>query len=481
MTDGVIIRGGTIVSDGRRFRGDVVVGDGKVLSVSTGGEHGGVKKSIDASGCFVMPGGIDGHTHFDNPALDFTTATIDTFATGSAAAAAGGTTTFIDFAKRVPGQDLLQSFRERLDIASEQAIIDFGFHPVVPPEALADGTLGQLEQLTVEYGATSWKVFLAYPGMRLSDETVMAAFEGAKKLGVLPVVHAESGSIVEHATDKLVADGNTGEANHLLAHPHLAEAEGAWRAACFAKVVNLPILFLHVSSRWVLDVIAYHRAAGGVIFGETCPHYLLLASEDYNVSDELALRYICSPPIRERANAQYLWDALASDVLSLVSTDHAPFALTEAASTGPQKRAAPGYFPGCPNGVPGVEERLALLYHYGVNAGVLTLERFVDVVSTTPARLFGLYPRKGTISVGSDADITVWDPSAEHVLRASTQHSTVDYSLYEGWVLRGRPRTVLSRGEVVWDGDQIVGEEGRGRYQRRSVVAAPQTKVGVGL
>jgi dihydropyrimidinase len=302
----------------------------------------------------------------------------------------------------------------------------------------------------------------------VDDATLLAGFALARDEGVLPMVHAENGHLVSHTTRGLIAAGQTGEHHHRDAHPHSAEAEAVNRAIVFAEAVRAPLYVVHVSSRHAAARIGAARRAGALVWGETCPQYLASAYEDYQGLGERAAAYVCSPPIRERANQDPLWTALASGDLSTVATDHAAFCLGQPADLPPQKGRSPGYFPKVPGGVPGIEDRLMVLYETGVAAGRINLNRFVDLVATTPAKLFGLYPRKGTVAAGADADLVIWDPTADHVITAAGSHMRTDYNLYEGMRVSGQPEYVLSRGDLIVDRRDFHGAPGRGTYLPRA-------------
>jgi dihydropyrimidinase len=464
MNGSVAIRGGTVVTASGAFAADVLVSGGRIASV---GDVHGADRVIDASGCYVLPGGVDAHTHLENPALGITRSA-DDFTSGTVAAAHGGTTAIVDFVKKEPETSLYDSFCRRRARAEAAAVVDIGFHPVVPPSALDDRSFGDLERLTREQGTTSWKFFMAYPAaLMVDDPTLIAGMRRCAELGVLPMVHAENGHLVADATARLVADGKIDERYHHDAHTHVAEDEAVHRAIAVARTVGSALFVVHVSSRFAAAEIADARAEGLPVFGETCPQYLLRAFEDYRDLGFDAAAYLCSPPIREAANQQPLWNALATGVLSTIGTDHAPFTMAQPDDLPPQKPHGRGCFTKVPNGVPGVEERLMVIYEAGVGGGWFDVCRFVDLVATRPAKLFGLYPRKGAVIAGADADLVVWDPNAPRVIRADELHSRADYSLYDGMEVRATPRWVLSHGDVVVSPDGADLEPGRGNYLPR--------------
>lgn len=462
------IRGGTLVSASDMVVTDVVFHDGRVASV---GEFDGsslqIDTVIDATGCFVIPGGVDTHTHLENPSLGVTRSA-DDFATGTVAAACGGTTTIVDFVKKQADASVYDSFMDRKARAEAVIGIDVGLHPVVPANALTDGSFDDLERLTVEQGTTSWKFFMAYPGLLMVDDaTLIEGMRRCQKLGVLAMVHAENGHLVADATNRLVEEGSTAEHFHHDAHSHIAEDEAVHRAVAIAATTGATLFVVHVSSRFAAAEIAKARAEGLAVFGETCPQYLLASLEQYEHLGFEAAKYVCSPPIREQANQEHLWRALETGVLSTIGTDHAAFTMCQPDDLPPQKPYGRDYFPKVPNGVPGIEERLEVMYQAGVVDGRFDMCRFVDLVATRPAKLFGLYPRKGAIVPGADADVVIWDPAAPHRIAAAALHHRADYSLYDGMDVAGAPRVVISRGDVIVSPDGIDIEPGRGHYLHR--------------
>jgi dihydropyrimidinase len=460
-----VIRGGTVVTASDMVIADVVVSGETISSIEQHAAPGDTE--IDATGCFVMPGGVDTHTHLENPSLGVTRSA-DDFYTGTVAALHGGTTTLVDFVKREQGYSMYDSFVRRRERAENAVVADIGFHPVVPTTAGEDDSFDDLARLTLEHGTTSWKFFMAYPGaMMVDDATLIRGMRLCRELGVLPMVHAENGHLVADTTRRLVEAGKTAEHHHHDAHTHVSEQEAVHRAVAIAESVDSPLFVVHVSSRLAADEVAIARARGLAVFGETCPQYLLTAFEDYDKQGFAAAAYICSPPIREKANQERLWNALSTGVLSTIGTDHAAFTMGQPDDLPPQKSHGRGCFTDVPNGVPGVEERLEVIYEAGVVGGRFDMCRFVDLVSTRPAKIFGMYPRKGTIALDSDADIVVWDPNAEHRISADELHHRADYSLYDGMKVSGLARVVMSRGDVVVSPDGFNAPKGRGRYLER--------------
>lgn len=464
-TTSLLIRNGIVVSASDRCRADVLI-DGEVIA-AVGRIDSSADRVIDAEGCYVIPGGIDTHTHLENPSLGVTRSA-DDFRSGTVAAAHGGTTTIIDFVKKESGATLLDSFLRRRERAETAIGVDLGLHPVVPATALADGSFDDLESLAIDHGATSWKFFMAYPGLLMvDDETLIHGFRRCADLGVLPMVHAENGHLVGDATQRLLAGGHSAEHYHHDAHSHLAEGEAVHRAVAIAASVGAPLFIVHVSSRFAAREIGRARADGHVVCGEACPQYLLAALEDYCDKGFEAAAYVCSPPIRERANQEYLWDAIRAGDLATVGTDHAAFTMCQPDDLPPQKPYGRAQFTKIPNGVPGIEERLRVMYEAGVVGGRFDICRFVDLVATRPAKLFGLHPRKGALLPGADADVVVWDPTARHTIYAADLHHRADYSLYEGMEVSAGPRWVIGRGTVLVGPDGAHIAPGRGRYLHR--------------
>ena len=462
----LLVRGGTIATSRGMFRADVLVQAEKVVAIGTS-EGWTADQVLDATGCYVMPGGVDVHTHLQHR-IDAETMTADDFATGTLAAAFGGTTTIIDFARRQPELGLYDSCLRRMREAEGSAVIDYSFHATIASTGLGPNWEHDMERL-VGLGVTSFKLFTAYPGrMMVDDATLLSAMAVARELGCLVLVHAENGHMVAHMTERLVGVGRTEEHWHLLAHPDLAEAEAVHRVVSLADLAGCALYIVHVSSAAAAEEVRRARASGRRIWAETCPQYLFACYEQYENAGFDAAKFICSPPIRRRSNQDGLWRAIQDATIATIATDHAPFRMADDIPELPnQKSRGRGNFSRVPNGVPGIEERLMLMFDGGVRTGLIGLDRFVDLVSTRPAQLFGLYPRKGEIAPGSDADIVVWDPYREHTLSAATHHMHVDYSLYEGRVVGGRPRQVISRGELIVDGDRWLGRPGRGRFIAR--------------
>jgi dihydropyrimidinase len=455
-----LIRGGTVVTATGSSPADVLV-DGETVAALLDPAHtdalvGGVDRTIDASGRYVMPGGIDVHTHLEMPFGG--TFSADDFETGTRAAAWGGTTSLIDFAVQPKGSSL----RDTLDAwhakAQGKASIDYGFHMIISD--VNEQTLKEMDALVGE-GVTSFKMFMAYPGVfYATDGEITQAMQRAAGSGATIMMHAENGIAIDVLVAQALAAGRTDPGWHGRTRPPELEGEATARAIRLAQVTGAPLYIVHLSAREALDAVTQARDAGRNVFAETCPQYLYLSQDDLDAPGFEGAKYVCSPPVRDKEIWPHLWRGLRTNDLSIVSTDHCPFCFKE------QKELGRGDFSKIPNGMPGIEHRIDLL-HQGVVDGELSLARWVEVNSTTPARMFGLYPRKGTIAPGSDADIVVYDPAARHTLSAQTHHMAVDYSAYEGREVQGGVDAVLSRGEILVSDGQWHSRAGRGRFLPR--------------
>ncbi|MGA1363058.1 MAG: dihydropyrimidinase [Ilumatobacteraceae bacterium] len=459
-----LVTGGTVVRSTGRSESDVVCENGTITAVVPRGTVTPAEGDtvVDATGCWVVPGAVDPHVHMQ---LD-TGATVssDTFESGTIAAAFGGTTTIVDFAEQRAGGNVPESFEKRAAEAASQCVIDWGLHQViggVTPQSLLDA-----RSLVEREGVSSIKLFMAYPGRLYSDDgQILRALQMCAASGMMAMVHAENGLAIDVLVEQAVAAGNITPDFHSRTRPPELEAEAVHRAAVLSRVAgNAPLYIVHLSSKQALDEVVSARTRGTNVFAETCPQYLHLSLEEHlGRGWPEGAAYICSTPLRSRAEGHHatLWEGLRDDSLAVVSTDHCPFCLRE------QKLANGESFNVVPNGIGGVEHRLDLI-HQGVVAGEITLERWVEVCSTAPARLFGL-ARKGDIAIGFDADVVVYDPAAVTRISADTHHMNLDHSAYEGFELDGAVRTVVSRGEVIVDRGEFLGARGRGRYLRRDV------------
>lgn len=463
--DIVVIRGGRVISTSGVTAADVIVEGELIAAVVAPGsaaamaaEAGGARV-VDADGCYVVPGGVDVHVHLQLPMSPEATSS-DTFATGTAAAAWGGTTTVIDFAGQMKGMHVRDAVEERLGEADGDCAIDYGFH--LSMGDVDDIALKEMGTL-VDEGLTSFKFFMAYPGVYYSDDgQILRAMQRCAELGTMAMMHAENGIAIDVLRDQAAARGDTGSVWHGRTRPSRLESEAVHRAAALAEVAGAPLYIVHLSSRDALEQVTWARQRGLNVFAETCPQYLFLSIDGHLDQPGIdGLRHICSPPLRHRDNHDTLWQGLRRDELAVVSTDHCPFCDTE-------KLLGSEDFRVTPNGLGSIEHRMDLI-HAGVTAGEISLARWVETCSTTPARLFGLYPQKGVIAPGSDADIVIYDPRVNQTLGADTHHMNLDHSVWEGVEIPGQVRTVLSRGSFVIDHRSYVGRAGHGRYLRRDV------------
>jgi dihydropyrimidinase len=460
----ILISGGTVVNASGPFAADVLVEGERIAGVVEAGGAAssawreGADRVLDATGHYVVPGAIDAHTHMEMPFGG--THSVDTFETGTRAAAFGGTTTIIDFAIQSKGKSL----REGLDAwhakADGNCAIDYGFHMIVSD--VTESSLKEMD-LVVDEGVTSFKLFMAYPGVFYSnDGQILQAMQQASGNGATIMMHAENGIAIDVLVAQSLARGEGDPRFHGATRPALLEGEATHRAIELARVAGAPLYIVHLSAAEALDEVVAARDRGQNVFAETCPQYLFLSEADLAREGFEGAKFVCSPPLRAEHHHADLWRGLRTDDLSVVSTDHCPFCFKE------QKELGVGDFSKIPNGIPGVEHRLDLIFQ-GVDQGELSLARWVEVTSTTPARLFGLFPKKGVIAPGADADIVLYDPRAAQTISAATHHMNVDYSAYEGMAITGQAVTVLSRGAVVIENNQYVGTPGWGQFLSRGL------------
>jgi dihydropyrimidinase len=458
-----IITNGRVVTASDTYASDVAIGNGRIVAIGQSLPPENASRIIDAAGKYVLPGGIDVHTHLDMPFGGTTSS--DDFETGTRAAAFGGTTTLIDFAIQYKGQTLRTAFDTWMQKASAKAVCDYAFHCIITE--LADAQLDEMNALVRE-GVTSFKMFMAYPGVfMLDDGSIFKALRTTAKNGGLVCMHAENGNAIDVIVQQALAEGKKAPKYHALTRPTTAEAEATSRAIALAEMAGAPVYIVHLSCNDALEKVREARDRGLPVYAETCPQYLYLSIENFDVPDFEGAKYVFTPPLREKWHQEKLWNGLKSDHLQVVSTDHCPFCFKE------QKELGRDDFTKIPNGGPGVEHRMSLIYSGGVAAGRFSVNRFVELVSTTPAKLFGLYPRKGTIAVGSDADLVIFDPNRKHIISAKTHHMRVDYSMFEGIQVMGMPVTVLSRGRVVVESDKFLGRAGTGEFVKRSTYSQP--------
>jgi dihydropyrimidinase len=464
----IIIKNGTIVTAGGEQKADVLIDGEKIKDISLNIENGEAQV-LDASGKLLMPGGIDMHTHLDLPF--FGTFCSDDFFTGQKAAAFGGTTSHIDFVIQPIGGSLQDGLEEWRKKAEGKTVIDYGFHMAVTD--LRPEVMEEIPTM-IDEGITSLKLFLAYKDVfMVDDETFFNALLTAQEHGMLIMVHAENGDVVDFLIKKFVAEGKAEPKYHADAHPALAEGEATGRAVALAGIAKAPLYVVHMTCREALDQLDLGRKRGLKVMGETCPQYLFLTVDDLAKPNYEGAKYVCSPPVRQVEDQDALWDALSNELLQVVSTDHAPFFFeggVEGRLAG--KEMGKNSFAEIPNGMPGIEDRLMVMWHHGVNSGRFSRSRFVELMSTNPAKIFGLYPQKGEISVGSDADILIWDPEKEHVISAETHHMNTDYNVYEGMKVKGMPTNVFLRGKLIVDDGQWLQDQGEGIYLYRKPYAA---------
>ncbi len=453
----IIVRGGTVVNADRAFRADVLCQDGKIVAVGEDLDAPGHAKVIDAGGQYVMPGGIDPHTHLQLPFMGTTAA--DDFYTGTAAGLAGGNTTIIDFVIPDPKEPLMDAFRKWRGWA-EKAASDYSFHVAVT--WWSDSVKRDMGTLVQQEGVNSFKHFMAYKNaIMCDDETLVNSFKRALELGAMPTVHAENGELVFLLQKEVAAMGITGPEGHPLSRPPMVEAEAANRAIAIADVLNVPIYVVHVSCIEAAEAIARARARGQRVYGEVLAGHLVLDDSVYRHPDfATAAAHVMSPPFRPKGHQEFLWRGLQSGNLHTTATDHCTFCAG-------QKAAGKDDFSKIPNGCGGVEERMAVIWDAGVNTGRLTPSEFVAVTSANAARLFNIYPQKGSVSVGADADLVVWDPQGSKTLSVATQHSKCDFNVFEGRTVRGIPSHTISQGELVFVQGDLRAVRGKGRYIKR--------------
>ncbi|NMM06176.1 dihydropyrimidinase [Polaromonas sp.] len=455
----LVIRNALVATASDTFAADIGVNGGRIVQLGSSLANG--KREIDALGRVVTPGGVDAHCHLDQP-MQAPVRMADGFDSGTRSAACGGTTTVIPFAAQAKGQSLRAAVDDYHRRAEGRAHVDYAFHLIVSdptPQVLRE----ELPALIAE-GYTSFKVYMTYDDLKLDDGQILDVLDVARQHGAMAMIHAENADCIEWLTKKLEAAGRTAPRFHAHSRPMLVEREATHRAIALAELVDVPILIVHVSGRDAVEQIRWARGQGLKVFAETCPQYLFLTAEDLGIDNSYAgARCVCSPPPRDKGNQEVIWNGLADGLFTLFSSDHAPFDYDAPEGKKPGGEEAP--FSHIPNGIPGLETRMPLLYSKGVLAGRITLNRFVELTATNPAKAYGLHPRKGSIAVGGDADLVIWDERPV-TIRNDRLHHDVDYTPYEGMQLQAWPAFTLARGEVVWDGQAFHPRPGRGQFLR---------------
>jgi dihydropyrimidinase len=456
----LVVRNARVATASDTFDSDIGIRDGRIVQLGLGLPPG--RQEIDAAGRYVTPGGVDAHCHLDQP-MEPPVRMADNFDTGTRAAACGGTTTVIPFAAQQKGQSLRAAVQDYHQRAEGRAHVDHAFHLIVsdPTEEVLKRELPQL----IAEGYTSFKIYMTYDDLKLDDGQILDVLSVAREQGAMAMIHAENADCIEWLTKRLEANGRTAPRFHAHSRPMLVEREATHRAIALSELVDVPIMIVHVSGREAVEQIRWARAHGLSVFAETCPQYLFLTAEDLGIDDSYqGARCVCSPPPRNRENQQVIWNGLSDGLFTIFSSDHAPFRYD--APEGKKPGGEEVAFRHIPNGIPGIETRLPLLFSHGVLDGRITINKFVELTSTNPAKAYGLHPRKGTIAVGADADLVVWGTTPRPIRNADLHHD-VDYTPYEGIEVKAWPALTLARGEVVWDGERFHPRAGRGEFLRR--------------
>src|SRR3954447_1868388 len=456
----LVVRGGTVATAADVFRADIGVREGRIAAL--GEELPAGREEIDASGRLVLPGGVDAHCHLNQPTGD-ESVMADDFLSGTRSAACGGTTTVMPFAAQMRGQSLRAAVDDYHRRAEGKATVDYAFHLIVTDPT--EQVLGQELPALIRDGYTSFKVYMTYDALKLSDRQILDVLALAREERALVMVHAENADCIGWLTRRLELAGRGAPKDHAAARPPVVEREATHRAIALAELAEVPILIVHVSGADAVEQIRRARGRGLNVYAETCPQYLFLTADDLDAPGFAGAKCVCSPPPRDRASQAAIWDALRDGVLQVFSSDHAPFRYDD--PRGKMVKGTTASFAHVPNGIPGLETRLPLLFSAGVDGGRLDLPGFVALTATNPAKMYGLHPRKGTIAVGADADLALWDPEREVTITNGILHHDVDYTPYEGVRVRGWPVTTISRGEVVWSDGESRARPGRGRFLPR--------------
>ncbi|WP_333594142.1 dihydropyrimidinase [Anaerospora hongkongensis] len=455
---GILLTGGIVVTAADTYPADVRLEGEKITAIGRNIAQDGDQR-VNVAGCYLFPGGIDPHTHFDLPIGDMRTA--DSFASGSKAALIGGTTTIIDYATQFKGESLGTGLTNWHALARDNCYTDYGFHMAITD--WNDTIAREMKELVEEHGISSFKLYMAYKNvLQVDDGALLSAFHAAASCGAILCLHCENGDVIDTLIRQSIRQGRTEPRYHPVSRPALVEEEATRRAILLAKMADAPLYVVHLTCAGALTAVEEAKRAGLPVYAETCPQYLLLDESYYEQAGFESAKYVISPPLRNRANQPVLWQGLTNHMLDTVATDHCSFHFSG------QKDLGLHDFSKIPNGMPGVETRLSLLYTYGVAGGRINLNQFVALTATNAAKVFGLYPRKGTIAVGSDADITVWDPCYEGIISAQTQAQRVDYSPFEGFVQKGRAKYVYLRGRLAAGEGQLIASQADGQYLQRS-------------
>ena len=461
----LVVRNGTLATASDVFRADIGVLAGRIATI--GAKLSAGRREINAEGHIVTPGGVDSHCHIEQRS-SMGVMTADDFFTATRSAACGGTTTVVPFAAQYRGMSLRQVVKDYHACAGPKASVDYAFHLIIsdPTEQVT----GQELPALIKDGYTSFKIYMTYDALKLDDRQTLEVLSVARRERALVMVHAENHDVISWLSERLLAAGHTAPRFHGMAHAPIAEREATSRAISLAELVDVPILIVHVSAREAMEQIRLAKAGGLKVYGETCPQYLFLTADDLDRPGFEGAKYMCSPPPRDKANQEVIWQGLVSGVFDVFSSDHAGYRYNDPEGKMKHGRNAP--FKKVANGVPGLEVRTALLFSEGVGKGRIELPQFVALTATNAAKLYGLYPRKGTLAVGSDADLAIWDPDKEITITQSTLHDAMDYTPYEGKTIKGWPVTTLMRGETVAEGGEFIGAPGKGRFLKCDISPA---------
>jgi dihydropyrimidinase len=455
----LVIRNGQTVTDKETLKQDVAIKDGKIVALGENLERG--IREIDASSLFILPGGIDAHCHIEQKSSSGIM-TADDFYTGSVSAAFGGTTTILPFAAQHRGQSLRDVVDDYMACAVPKSVIDYGFHLIISDAS--DAIIGQELPAMIEDGITSFKIYMTYNDLKLDDYEILNVLAAARREQAMVMIHAENHDVIRWITEKLLDQGCGAPRYHAIAHAQIAEKEATHRAISLAELLDTPMLVVHVSSEAALNEIRRAQKRGLKIYGETCPQYLFLTIDDLDKDGMDGAMFCCSPPPRDKESQEAIWEGLIDGSFSVFSSDHSPYRHD---SSGKLAAGPKPTFDKIANGVPGLEIRMPLLFSEGVQTGRMDIHRFVAVTSTNAAKTYGLYPRKGTIAIGSDADLALWDPKKQVKITADAIHDNMDYTPYEGMVSNGWPITVINRGRIVIEDEELKVDRGSGQYLKR--------------